>query len=110
MCIQKNAYRYSYGRQANKTLRDIVIPENVPQWVKESKIQPISTKYNYKKNELNIQTWNNYSLDYLFDFVKGKRLTKADMLPGNVNFLGAISENNGVREKLRLHNTVNRIA
>lgn len=49
MCIQKNAYRYSYGRQANKTLRDIVIPENVPQWVKESKIQPISTKYNYKK-------------------------------------------------------------
>lgn len=100
MCIQKNAYRYSYGRQANKTLKDIMIPENVPQWVKESKIQPISTRYNYKNNELNIKTWNNYSLDYLFDFVKGKRLTKADMIPGNVNFLGAISENNGIREKI----------
>lgn len=100
MCIQKNAYRYSYGRQANKTLKDIMIPENVPQWVKESKIQPVSTKCNYKKNELNIQTWKSYSLDYLFDFVKGKRLTKADMLPGNVNFLGAISENNGIREKI----------
>ncbi|MCI8416739.1 MAG: S-CspCI protein [Lachnospiraceae bacterium] len=100
MCIQKNAYRYSYGRQANKTLKDIMLPENVPQWVKESKMQPISTRYSYKKNELNIQTWNNYSLDYLFDFVKGKRLTKADMLPGNVNFLGAISENNGIREKI----------
>lgn len=36
----------------------------------------------------------------LFDFMKGKRLTKADMVPGNVNFLGAISENNGVREKI----------
>lgn len=100
MCIQKNAYRYSYGRQANKTLKDIMLPENVPQWVKESKMQPISTRYSYKKNELNIQTWNNYSLDYLFDFVKGKRLTKAVMLPGNVNFLGAISENNGIREKI----------
>jgi len=100
MCIQKNAYRYSYGRQANKTLKDIMVPENVPQWVKESKIQPISTKYNHKKNRLDIQAWNNYSLDYLFDFVKGKRLTKADMLPGNVNFLGAISENNGIREKI----------
>ncbi len=54
----------------------------------------------YKLVMQNIQTWNNYSLDYLFDFVKGKRLTKADMLPGNVNFLGAISENNGVREKI----------
>lgn len=48
MCIQKNAYRYSYGRQANKTLKDIMIPEKVPQWVRESKIEPISTKYNEK--------------------------------------------------------------
>ena len=30
MCIQKNAYRYSYGRQANKTLKDIMIPDDVP--------------------------------------------------------------------------------
>ncbi len=100
MCIQKNAYRYSYGRQANKTLKDIMLPENIPQWVRESEIRPISTKYKYKKSELNIQDWKSYSLDYLFDFVKGKRLTKADMLPGNVNFLGAISENNGIREKI----------
>lgn len=100
MCIQKNAYRYSYGRQANKTLKEIMIPDDVPQWVKESKIQPISTKCNCKKIELNIQTWKNYSMDYLFDFVKGKRLIKADMIPGNVNFLGAISENNGIREKI----------
>ena len=32
--------------------------------------------------------------------VKGKRLTKADMVRGDINFLGAISENNGVREKI----------
>ena len=94
MCIQKNAYRYSYGRQANKTLKDIMIPDDVPQWVKENKIQPISTKTSCEKIELNIQNWKNYPMDYLFDFVKGKRLTKADMVPGNVNFLGAISENN----------------
>jgi Type I restriction modification DNA specificity domain. len=100
MCIQKNAYRYSYGRQANKTLKDIMLPDNIPQWVKEKRIQPISTKTNRGKIELNIQNWKNYSMDYLFDFVKGKRLTKADMIPGNVNFLGAISENNGVREKI----------
>ena len=100
MCIQKKAYRYSYGRQANKTLKDIMIPDDVPQWVKENKIQPISTKTSCEKIELNIQNWKNYPMDYLFDFVKGKRLTKADMVPGNVNFLGAISENNGIREKI----------
>jgi uncharacterized protein YfkK (UPF0435 family) len=30
MCIRRNKYRYSYGRQANKTLKDILIPEKMP--------------------------------------------------------------------------------
>lgn len=76
MCIQKNAYRYSYGRQANKTLKDIMIPDDVPQWVKENKIQPISTKTSCEKIELNIQNWKNYPMDYLFDFVKRKKIDK----------------------------------
>lgn len=33
MCIRGNKYRYSYGRQANKTLKDIDLPDTVPEWV-----------------------------------------------------------------------------
>ena len=44
MCIQNNAYRYSYGRQANKTLRNIDIPDTVPKWVCNTKIAPITTR------------------------------------------------------------------
>ncbi|RYE49944.1 MAG: hypothetical protein EOP48_20695, partial [Sphingobacteriales bacterium] len=29
-CIQLNKYKYNYGRQANRTLRDILIPEVMP--------------------------------------------------------------------------------
>src|SRR4030042_4358783 len=29
-CIYKNKYRYNYGRQANKTIKDILIPEKLP--------------------------------------------------------------------------------
>ena len=50
MCIQSNAYKYSYGRQANKTLKDIVIPDVVPKWAQQIKIVPITTK-NAMKNE-----------------------------------------------------------
>jgi len=32
MCIRANAYKYNYGRQANKTLKDIEIPDAVPEW------------------------------------------------------------------------------
>lgn len=100
MCIQKNAYRYSYGRQANKTLKDIVLPDEVPLWVKECRIQSISTQNKKKEIDLEFKTWNGYAMESLFDFSKGKRLTKADMISGSTNFLGAISENNGVREKI----------
>lgn len=36
MCLRKNKYRYSYGRQANETLKDLQIPvlEDVPDFVK----------------------------------------------------------------------------
>jgi hypothetical protein len=29
-CIEANKYRYNYGRQANKTLKDIMIPNSIP--------------------------------------------------------------------------------
>jgi len=34
-CIRANRYRYSYGRQANKTLKDLLIPDfgSLPDWV-----------------------------------------------------------------------------
>lgn len=34
-CLRANRYRYNYGRQANRTLKDILIPrrEEIPAWV-----------------------------------------------------------------------------
>ena len=52
------------------------------------------------KIALRAMPWNEYSMGGLFHITKGKRLTKADIVPGNINFLGAIRENNGVREKI----------
>ncbi|MFK3738735.1 restriction endonuclease subunit S [Massilia sp. TN1-12] len=38
MCIRANKYRYNYGRQANRTLKDIPIPavSEIPDWVHKS--------------------------------------------------------------------------
>lgn len=100
MVIKANAYRFNYGRQANRTLKDLELPNVVPDWVNKWKIQRISTEIDSLVKEIDVTQWKDYKMELLFKFVKGKRLTKADMIPGNVNFLGAISENNGVREKI----------
>ena len=38
MCIKSNKYRFNYGRQANRTLKDIMIParSEMPKWVRLS--------------------------------------------------------------------------
>lgn len=41
-----------------------------------------------------------FRMDEIFTIYKGKRLTKADMIEGDLNYIGAISDNNGVRQKI----------
>jgi restriction endonuclease S subunit len=99
MCIQANAYRYSYGRQANKTLKNIELPDVVPEWVNAVPISPYTTaNANSALPLCDIAEWREFTLGQLFNFVKGKRLTKEDMSEGATNYLGAVSENNGIRQ------------
>lgn len=99
MCIKANAYKYTYGRQANKTLKDIELPDAVPKWVRTTLISPYTTaNVNNALPLLSLDKWGEFTLGQLFNFVKGKRLTKVNMLEGSTNYLGAISDNNGIRQ------------
>jgi len=101
MCINANAYRYNYGRQANKTLKNIELPDVIPQWVYSTDIKPITTSIpNSPIQSLDVAKWGEYKLGDLFKISKGKRLTKDDMTEGKTNFIGAINENNGVRQSI----------
>lgn len=42
--LRANKYRYSYGRQANKTLHTIVVPEmhEIPEWVNDVDIKSVA--------------------------------------------------------------------
>lgn len=101
-CIKSNKYKYNYGRQANKTLKEIMIPAKLPNDFQSIKIdsvvlpkkKPIITS----ALALNTGKWNWYEIQELFEIKKGKRLTKEDMIDGNIPFIGSIDSNNGYRE------------
>lgn len=40
--------------------------------------------------------WGRFAIQEIFEVVKGKRLTKADMKEGSIRFIGASSVNNGI--------------
>ncbi len=100
-CIQKNAFRFSYGRQADKTLKDIDLPAAVPEWVSAATVIPI-TSSNAAAQPIQKEGWAEYRMGDLFRFVKGRRLTREDMIDGGINYLGAINENNGVRQHIQV--------
>lgn len=111
--LMKSMYRYTYGRKVKAEQymnMEIALPattEGEPDWsfmesyIRTLHYKPIVTEINKNLNiSFNFSEWGEYKLDDLFDIKKGKRLTKADMIEGNDNFLGAISNNNGVRQKI----------
>nr|WP_242007057.1 restriction endonuclease subunit S [Candidatus Nitrotoga sp. AM1P] len=117
-CIRANKYRYSYGRQANRTLKDIEVPAlaEVPAWVHQANPHQfdhadIPACTSEKLVPLNTEQWGIFYLNRLFELRKGKGLTKANMMPGNVPFIGAIDGNNGLtafvgQEALHETNTI----
>jgi len=105
-CITANNYRYNYGRQANKTLKNIFVPRKIP----DRLLEKLSFYYrelmssitidpqNKQKIPLNMHTWKTFSLGDIFDIKKGKRLVQSDFTPGDTPFIGAIDSNNGYRD------------
>lgn len=47
-------------------------------------------------SKIDTQAWKPFQISDLFSIVKGKRLTKADMVEGQLRFIGASAINNGI--------------
>lgn len=102
MCITANRFRFGFGRQANRTLKDIVLPERtaMPGWVQAAEMDlydgaglPAS---NLSVELTDVAGWKTFSLQQLFDIRKGQRLTKSSMLPGRTPYVGASDAGNGI--------------
>lgn len=97
MCIKQNAYRYSYGRQANKTLKDIELPDNLPKWLYDYKINfsVLDTKSNINDNLL-LTSWKEFKLIDFFEMKAGKYYSKDDYSCGETPLISSKDTNNGV--------------
>lgn len=99
--IEKNKFRYNYGRQANKTLRDILVPspEEIPQRYKDRAVvcNFASKPLLAQPQSLNTKQWKWFCLSDLFSFEKGKEVV-GELQDGNVPLISATRENNGIEK------------
>lgn len=107
LCIRSNAYRFSYGRQADRTLREIELPDSVPGWAGEKRIEPVFTAKTGDKERLDTGSWREYPLRELFSVRYGVNMElmnceiAAEDDPEAVNFVARTSGNNGVAARVR---------
>ena len=103
-CIRKNKYRYSYGRQANKTMRSLLVPDidYAESYVKKLRhIAPPSTEsFHQKKCDLKDREWGYFNLKDLFRITGSKTnlftdLEESDSVSG-YPYVSTQATNNGV--------------
>lgn len=94
---------YSYGEQLsssdlkNQDLRISlpVTPVVVSDWSALENLLEVHSLAGWGMSKIDTSSWQKFKIKDLFDVKKGKRLTQADMVPGNIRFVGATSANNG---------------
>jgi len=96
MCIKANAYRFSFGRQANKTLKDIELPDIVPIWVYTTPIKPIKTAIKARTMPLHVSEWKEFPVDELFSVTVSKDKNLFSSEKGSVPYVASSSYNNGI--------------
>ena len=104
-CIRKNKYRYSYGRQANKTMRSLLVPsldyaENIASKIPTIK-KPSAEILKQSAIEIDVRNWQAFRYDEIFSISKGyfQRRPEVDEsvdAPRNIPFIGATEKRNGV--------------
>lgn len=113
--IEQNKYKYSYGRQANKTLPDIllklpVMDDGQPDYgymesfIKSIHYKPLTTKVVKSNINLRADCWKPFKVSSILTILNGKGITTEEIEdnPGDFTVVQSGEENNGVLGKISL--------
>lgn len=104
-CMSANRYRYSYGRQANRTLKSLLIParSEIPAWVTERnegllEVLAAEGLPSPSRETLDTRGWRPFQLTELFTIQRGAgpSLAGARDFPGPTPYVTATERDNGV--------------
>ncbi len=83
LCIRNNKYKFNYGRQADKTLADILVPDKMPNLFREvniARLEIVNDKPAIsKKIILDYPSWTNFSLSNLFTIEGSATTSKIEL-------------------------------
>ena len=101
ICIKHNRIRYTaYGREANRTLMTLNVPDRVPDWVlamPDSHGDELLKSFSETNVSLSDRKWSAFQYDSLFDIEVGKGSRKTELDEhGDTPLVTSIDGNNGL--------------
>jgi hypothetical protein len=114
LCITANRFRFGFGRQANRTLKDLVVPDfaDRPDWASHADISRFEgtsgPKLDQPTPKLASTTWKTFRYDEVFEIKKGYYNKKPPKTPDNsgIPFIGATENRNGITAHVAHENLV----
>jgi hypothetical protein len=101
-CIAANRYRYNFGRQANRTLASLELPDGVPNWARSTPVPTFESKNATEDILLDTQSWREFRIGDLFDLRRGRNVVKREMSTGSTAYVSASSVDNGISAWINL--------
>lgn len=96
--ISENRFRYrAFGREANKTLKDIELPNKIPKWIEKYNEEEryLKTNRNFKE-DIDFNNWKEFDVSYLFKIKRGDIKSIKDIEEGETPIVTAYGDNQGV--------------
>lgn len=101
--LRENRFKYSaFGREVNKYLKNIKLPDEIPNWVYNTNIAPLKTKNNKTNQFLDTSSWKEFEVKKHFDICAGIYHYKSEYESGMTPYVSATNKNNGILNKIDL--------
>ncbi|TIU28804.1 MAG: restriction endonuclease subunit S, partial [Mesorhizobium sp.] len=97
LCIRANRFRFHFGRQANRTIGSLVLPDDMPDWAAAQEMPShAGNAANAVEAAIDPTEWESFNLPDIFDMQAGKYVARRDLERGETPLITASAWNNGV--------------
>jgi hypothetical protein len=101
LCLRANRFRFHFGRQANRTIGSLALPDGVPAWAAALKLPSHgSDEIGDAGVAVDTSSWVNFKLLDMFSMHAGEHTTRRNLGHGKTPFVSASAWNNGITAKV----------
>lgn len=97
-CLRLNRFKFSaFGREVNKYLKDIELPDKIPDWVYQINLNIPKSRNDSYFEKIDISDWHEFACDELFTIIRGKLGNLNEIPEGCTPVVSAYGQSQGIR-------------